>query len=134
MPERKAPLPWVKVGATVCVASGRLDRPQPVTIERVGRRWAYFAEAGYRFDIRTGEIDGGDYSSPGSVFESEQAWRDHIDWAHACSAFHRAMTYCRIPPAVSVAKLRDICETVEAGELFDSSLAEIRERHERARR
>lgn len=38
-------------------------------IVRVGRKWAYI-EKGYRFDD-SGYMDGGEYSSPGKVWESE---------------------------------------------------------------
>ena len=64
-----------EIGQTVWV---RLNHPRlkmspsPHTITRMGRKWATVGNDLYRFDIKTLELDGQGYSSPGRVYLSEE--------------------------------------------------------------
>lgn len=49
-----------------------------VTVTRVGRKWAHIDWRRERFNIETGWIDGGLYSSPGKVYYSEQQYEREI--------------------------------------------------------
>ena len=66
------------VGMDVFVAVTLNVRGEPQTrtakITKIGRRWITVDDGGYkptRFDAETRRIDGGEYSSPGRVYESE---------------------------------------------------------------
>lgn len=68
------------VGQTVIEAT--VDRgktvARSVTITKIGRVWAYYGRV-ERFDLETGEIDGGpDWGSPGRVFIDESAYNEHV--------------------------------------------------------
>lgn len=55
------------------VLSRRCGGGCPATILKIARKWATLDYGGYRFDVATGCVDGGRYSSPGSVYESREA-------------------------------------------------------------
>lgn len=44
-----------------------------VVIDKIGKKWAYF---NYRkkFDIKTGIVDGGKYTSPGKIYSSQEEY------------------------------------------------------------
>jgi hypothetical protein len=76
------PKGW-QVGMEVCVVVTLNVRgePQPrrAKIEKLGRRWITLDSPTYRptrFDAETRRIDGGQYSSPGNVYESEAKYRE----------------------------------------------------------
>jgi len=47
------------------------------TITKVGRKWITYGEGwrSRRFNAKTGWIDGGNYGSPGRVYDSEDSYR-----------------------------------------------------------
>jgi hypothetical protein len=47
--------------------------PRSMVITGVGRRWANL-DSGYRFDLETLEVGGGEHSSPGRVYQSFDAY------------------------------------------------------------
>jgi hypothetical protein len=53
-----------------------------ITITKIGRQWVSFARDSYRyhadsrFNPNTMRIDGGNYTSPGDVWISEEDWKD----------------------------------------------------------
>jgi hypothetical protein len=53
------------------------DKPKLMVVETVGTRWAQL-EGGPRFDIETLEVDGGNYSSPGSVKLSSALYEEEM--------------------------------------------------------
>lgn len=58
------------------------------TIEKIGRRWATLSgPRGGRFDLETGAVDGGAYSSPGKVYPSHEAFVAHNACLAAWSEF-----------------------------------------------
>jgi hypothetical protein len=72
-----------QVGMEVCVVVTINTRGEPkpriATVSKIGRRWITLDDSGHkptRFDAETHYIDGGAYSSPGKVYESEAEYRD----------------------------------------------------------
>ncbi len=62
----------LKVGDVLWLQSGaRHTSSEEITLTKVGRKWACFDQAGSRFDMKTGEVDGGNYSSWGQVYASK---------------------------------------------------------------
>ena len=71
------------IGATYYCARGDYGRGPnqfcDVKVTKIGRKWATFEQVGYegrahmggRFNISNGRLDGGDFSSPGRVFNDE---------------------------------------------------------------
>lgn len=73
----RAALADVKVGDKLIEhrRSGRRDRATEVEVVKVGRKWLTYRTVGYRTEdrcsIETGAINGGGYSSPGTVYTAE---------------------------------------------------------------
>jgi hypothetical protein len=55
------------------VPSNRRDSERPVTVQKIGNRWAAIGYS-LRIDLETLRADGGNYSSPGRCYLSEQDW------------------------------------------------------------
>ena len=69
-----------------------------VTVTAVGKKWAtldYPAHKPYRITLDTWRIDGGDYSSPGECFPSEQEYNAEVALSRNWSAFRRAVENTR---------------------------------------
>ena len=71
------------IGMEVCVVVTLNVRGEPkprnAKISKIGRRWITVDDGGYkptRFDAETRRIDGGEYFSPGEVYESEAEYRE----------------------------------------------------------
>ena len=47
--------------------------PRAVTVTKVGRKWAEISERGYRVDLVSLMVDGGQHSSPARCFLSQEA-------------------------------------------------------------
>lgn len=91
---------------TVWVYLHRYQAPKltPFTITKIGRKWISLArEAGgrevYRFDATTLEIDGRDYTSPGEVYLSEEAFTQEQDRKTAWNHLWNQVRHCNHPPA-----------------------------------
>lgn len=75
----KDPGPRWSVGQTVVEVtkgSRHNDVAHDVVITKLGKVWAYYGDRGERFDMETGEIDGGEYSSPGYVYPSRPDYEE----------------------------------------------------------
>ena len=55
--------------------SSRSSEPYLVKVESIGRKWVHL-DNGHMIDINTLIADGGDFSSPGACFLSEQAYKE----------------------------------------------------------
>jgi hypothetical protein len=65
-----------QIGQTVCVVETLRHEPRvrDATIVKLGRKWAVLSDKCGRFDILTGDLDGGTYSSRGRVYPSREAY------------------------------------------------------------
>ena len=68
------------------VPNGRHSSPAYVTVEKIGRKWAQISN-GYRIGVETWMADGGQYMSPGSCWESEEAWKSEAERRNAWAQF-----------------------------------------------
>lgn len=87
------------------VPSSRYGQPREVTVERIGRKWAYLAGRNGRVDMETLAVDGGQYSSPAQCYGSREEWEAETERGKTWTTLRRAMPYSP-PPGVSVADIR----------------------------
>lgn len=73
-------------------SNSRRDKPEAVTIEKIGRKWAHIGSAG-RVNLETLVVDGGVHSSPGRCWLNREAWeaetRRQDAWRRLRSAIDR---------------------------------------------
>ncbi len=69
-----------QVGQTVWVRlfHPRLKTLHPYTITKIARKWVTLGDDTYRFDLKTMELDGKGYSSPGRVYLSEEQYDQEV--------------------------------------------------------
>jgi hypothetical protein len=105
-----------EVGQTVFVHywknGGRQSNTADGVVTKVGRKWVTFKEgwAEDRFDMETGRIDGGHYTSPGDVYPSREAYDEkvtkHRRWEHLAMLTRgnppKDMTRERIEAAIKI--------------------------------
>lgn len=93
----------VKAGDVVWYAPSGQHRghgePHYVTVESVGRKWVRMKFNRLRFDRNTGEVDGGAYSSPGTVYRTREEWQAAVDLDRAWQIFRIATQRCYRPPS-----------------------------------
>jgi hypothetical protein len=83
----------------------RRAQPHEVTVERVGRKWAYLAGNQGRIDDAL-VVDGGNYSSPGRCYGSWQEYEETTELAKAWNEFWRAIqNRHKCPDGVTVEKI-----------------------------
>ncbi|MBI2725416.1 MAG: hypothetical protein HYX42_04120 [Polaromonas sp.] len=87
------------------VGAQSYSKNQPVTVTKVGRKWATLSNS-YRIDIHTHIADGGSYSSPGSCYPNEAAY---VAEQLANAAFSKLKNSMGWAPRDGV-KIRDIYE------------------------
>jgi hypothetical protein len=80
------------------VPSERRDKPFEVTVENVGRKWA---KIGYRLrvDKETLWADGGEYSSPGRCYLSEEDYLRELDFNATWTRFRMKVGNMYYPPS-----------------------------------
>lgn len=95
-----------KVGDTFWyVPNSKRDRQKEVAVTAVGRKWLHFYYS-MRAEIENLKVDGGEYSSPGVLFESKTDYEDHLRLSLAWGVFKGVidrMYYC--PPSMTVEKI-----------------------------
>lgn len=75
-------------------------------ITKLGRKWASLGKMErYRFDLKTGEIDGQGYTSLGKVYVSEEAYAQEQATDKAWRAFQDQVRNIRAPEGVTPEKL-----------------------------
>lgn len=65
------------------------------TITKVARKWVYLGEERERFDKETGVIDGGDFSSPGRAWRSEDDYKEHLHAEKLLTHLRREIGFTR---------------------------------------
>ena len=48
-------------------------------VKKIGKKWAALDFSGHRFDINTLKLDGGNYSSPGTVYRSPDEYEAQLE-------------------------------------------------------
>lgn len=104
----------VKVGDTFWfVGAQRFNTSGPVTVTKVGRKWCTLSN-GHRFDKTDKywrQVDGGEYSSPGTLYDSEQHYNDRVEFARLVSEIHQKTYGYRIElSSVTLADVRKAAE------------------------
>jgi hypothetical protein len=84
----------VKLGQKLWfVPTGRSYAAREITIEKVGRRWAYFDNGSKRCDVATLVVDAHGYAAPGALFESEEIYKANISREIAFSSLRQRLGY-----------------------------------------
>lgn len=105
-----------KVGAVLWyVPSQRYGSARLVTIEKVGRVWATFDRGLHRARTVDGYVDGGEFSSPGTLWPSEAEHTAHVAralaWERFCNQLH-GFRFVRVIPELAtvenIAKCREL--------------------------
>lgn len=79
------------------VPANRQGSPRTETVTAVGHKWGYLGRRS-RFNLATGWIDGGEYSSPGRVWPSEEAYRAYAELIHDWNNFKQTVLLTHSPP------------------------------------
>lgn len=90
--------PGLKVGDKLWAVGGYIGGE--LTVTKVGRKWGHW-ENGWvknRFDLETGDVCGGGYSSPGAVYETEAHAKAHARRVGRWADFRRAVMDKHIAP------------------------------------
>lgn len=115
----------VRVGARFFLVEPRRSRQtytSTVEVTKLGRKWATIrrvdengdlARIDYgRFDIATGRLDGGHFSSPGRVWNDEAEYREHMRaeglWADLNNALRHRFSKPDGLTAIDILKAADI--------------------------
>lgn len=77
------------------------------TISAIGRKWATIGRK-ERFDITNGQLDGGEYTSPGRVFLSPEAFQQEVRLNAAWSALGDAVRRHQPPTGVTAEFLEEV--------------------------
>lgn len=85
-----------------------------VEVTKVGRKWATIGQGyqPYRIDLETWSIDGGDHSSPGRCYASQETYRESIRLQDAWRKLMSFMssTYGNVPPGIDLAWIEAVHE------------------------
>lgn len=107
----------MKVGQEVFVVYGnrygkREPRTSHETVTKVGRKWASFG-FNSRFDIETGQLDGGGYSSPGRAYIDEAEWQIDRNRDATWTEIYKLLSHS-CPKHLTIEKLREIAAALKA--------------------
>lgn len=87
------------------------DKPVPVCVLKVGRRWVTVGGVGHhmRFalDDADMEIDGAGYKSPGRCWLSEKAYTDHQAATAAWDALRAHVLRTKAPAGVTIERIAE---------------------------
>ena len=92
------------------VPSRHYGKPYTATITKIGRKWATIVQ--YRrpqkVDMQSLWLDGGEYSSPGLAYLSEQEYRDEEARKEYWINLYRRLSHT--PPACKLETMKQIAE------------------------
>lgn len=79
------------------------DKGREVTVATVGRKWASLSDSWpTRINIQTMEVDGGNYSSTGKCYASEEAYKTHLNDVAAWKDFwQKVRSHSALPEGVT---------------------------------
>jgi hypothetical protein len=78
-----------------------------VTVTRIGSKWAYLSN-GERAS-KSGRVDGGVYSSPGDVYESEAVYNQELARQEAWKRLYGQLSYSP-PPKASLWQIEELSD------------------------
>lgn len=104
------PKPEVGMDVFVVTTAYRTLRTTTATIVKVGRKWATLNGCIGRFDITTWRLDGGNYSSPGTCYPSEQEYLAQQELIKSWSEFKKKVHCMWLHHSVTVEKIRQAAE------------------------
>lgn len=99
-----------KVGDTVFVRTFQvIGDGYEATIEKIGRKWATLSgRRARRFNLETGSLDGGAYTSPGKVYPSRDAFFNYKARLAAWSDFLAAGRCYDVPEHLTLADIQSL--------------------------
>lgn len=110
----KSNYPKPEVGMEVFVVySNPVKKKVTETIKKIGRKWVEFGEFKERFDKDTWFIDGGNYSSPGTVYPSEQYYLEELELIDEWKKLVSLFSYYSVPNGMTVEKIKEIMKLLE---------------------
>jgi len=70
----------------------------------VGRKWVSIGRdrPAYRVEVGKVEVDGGQYSSPGTLYPSQEAYAEYLARVSEWKSLLEVLQYKEVPPGVSV--------------------------------
>ncbi len=105
------PKPEVGMEVFVVPCSNHRGKPYTATIAKTGRIWATLDGNNGRFDISTWRLDGGQYSSPGTCYPSEQEYNAQQELSKAWSKLSdRFRHHYTRHPDVTLEKIKQAAE------------------------
>jgi hypothetical protein len=103
-----------KVGAQVWFVPRYGGPGQELTVTKVARKWVTLGNGRhidrYRVELGSDQVDGGEFSSPGKVWESREVWDAHNKLEQVWDATMEELRkrYYRLPEGVSVEHIQQI--------------------------
>lgn len=79
--------------------------PSPIKVLKIGRQWVHL-ERGYRVNKNSIYIDGAGYSSPGTIYESIEAWKETLALSEAWRDFSSMVDKFNPPEGMTVEKIK----------------------------
>ena len=90
---------------------GYYGSPREVTVVKIGRKWATLSNC-HRIELDSWIADGGQYSSPGSCYESEKVYEEAVklsaDWAKLRGAVDMMRTRPECVTSESIVQIRQL--------------------------
>lgn len=85
-------------------------KPYTATITKIGRKWATIIQYGrpQKVDMKSLWLDGGEYSSPGAAYLSEQEYRDEEERKKYWLSLYRRLSHT--PPACKLETMKQIAD------------------------
>lgn len=100
--------PKLTVGQTLWYIPEYRQRPdagREVTVERIGRAYAYLAKSGLRVCLKTWFVSSPGWTGQGKCYASEAAWRDAVETMEMWRQFCRTVARVDLRPGVTVADI-----------------------------
>lgn len=85
-----------------------------LVVTKIGNKWATLQHpdrtwaTSERVDLEDMRLDGGQYSSPGKAYLSEQHYKTEMELNEAWRAFQQSLSYSQAPKGLTIEKLEQI--------------------------
>lgn len=104
-----------KVGQQIFVEWRNGSKPYMLTetVSKIGRKWVEFMNGRCRFNPETMNIDGGEYTSPGRVWLTEDAYDAHVERRHMWQKLYKLASRHTPPDHLSIEQMNLIISTLK---------------------